>query len=134
MTRDKVNEWVERYVAAWRSYAEDAIGDLFTEDASYFFQPWTEAVNGRKAIVENWMEEQDAPDSWSAEYETYATDGDKATVVGWTHYLGEDRRVIDKSYYNVWLLEFAADDRCKRFTEVYMLVPAEQAKEELASN
>lgn len=134
MTKDKVNEWLERYIAAWRSYEEDAIGDLFTEDASYFFQPWTEPVSGRKAIVENWMENQDAPDSWDAQYEAYATDGNRATVVGWTHYLGEDRRAIDKSYYNVWLLEFAEDDRCKRFTEVYMLVPAEQAKEELASN
>lgn len=134
MTRDKVNEWVQRYVAAWRSYEEDAIGDLFTEDAQYYFQPWAESVNGRAAIVENWLESPDAPDSWDAQYEAYSTEGDKAVVVGWTHYLGEDRRSIDKSYYNVWLLEFAEDGRCKRFTEVYMLVPTEQAKEELSTN
>ena len=30
MTHDDVQEWLDRYVEAWRSYDEAAIGDLFS--------------------------------------------------------------------------------------------------------
>jgi hypothetical protein len=33
MTRDEVQDWLDRYVDAWRSYDADAIGELFSEDA-----------------------------------------------------------------------------------------------------
>jgi SnoaL-like domain len=127
MDKETVTQWLERYVAAWRTYDPQAIGDLFTQDATYRFQPWTDPVTGRDAIVANWLEDPDEPDSWSDQYEPYAVDGYRAVAVGWTSYFAEDRQTIDRVFYNAWLLVFTPDGRCKDFTEVYMEAPVEHS-------
>ena len=38
MTRDEFAGWLDRYIAAWKSYDPDAIGDLFSEDAFYSYR------------------------------------------------------------------------------------------------
>jgi hypothetical protein len=66
MTLDNVQAWLHTYVGAWRSQHPRAIGALFTEDATYSYHPWDdgdEVVKGPDAIVANWLEERDPPDS-----------------------------------------------------------------------
>lgn len=128
MDKDSVTQWLERYVDAWHTYDPQAIGNLFTEDATYAYHPWdAEPVKGRDAIVSNWLESPDAPGSWSAQYEPYAMEGDKAVITGWTRYFGEDRETVDRTYYNVWLLRFDNTGRCSEFVETYMETPKERA-------
>jgi hypothetical protein len=118
-----VAQWLERYVEGWRTYDAQVIGGLFTEDATYRYHPWDDPVIGRDAIVANWLESPDEPNSWSAQYEPYAIDGDRAVTIGFTNYFGEDRRTIERSFYNVWLLRFDDEGRCKEFIETYMQMP-----------
>ena len=118
-----VAQWLTSYVDAWRTYDAVAIGALFSENAVYRFDPWEgeETVRGRDAIVSNWLEDPDATESWTAEYRPWAVDGDRVVAVGTTRYLTADREAVEREYHNVFLLEFAADGRCKEFTELYML-------------
>jgi hypothetical protein len=120
-----VASWLERYVAAWRSYDADEIGTLFSEDAVYHYHPWDEgdaAVEGRDAIVASWLETPDMPDSWVADYRPWAVDGDHAVAVGSTRYLatGDAPEAV---FHNVFLLRFDGDGRCREFTDVYMRRP-----------
>ena len=39
--------WLDRYVDAWRLLDPVAIGDLFSPDVRYAFDPFSEAVVGR---------------------------------------------------------------------------------------
>lgn len=126
MNRESVARWLQQYVEAWRSYDSSAIGNLFTENATYAYHPWDEPVKGREAIISNWLESPDAPGSWSAEYEPYAVEGDRAVAAGWTRYLGKDRTTVDRSYYNVWLMRFSGG-QCSEFVEVYMELPKKSA-------
>jgi uncharacterized protein (TIGR02246 family) len=127
MDKATVKEWLHRYIAAWKSYDPQAIGDLFTEDATYRYQPWGEPMIGREAIVANWLESPDSPGSWQAEYEPYGIDGDRAVTTGWTDYFVADgKKTIDRRYYNVWLLRFDDNGRCSEFVEVYMEPPKKQ--------
>jgi SnoaL-like protein len=51
---------------AWHTYDPAAIVALFTEDATHAYHPWDEGeglVEGRDAIVADWLEEQDEPGS-----------------------------------------------------------------------
>ena len=118
-------KWLDDYVTAWRTYDRDAIGSLFSDDAVYRFHPWDEgddAVRGREAIVANWLEEPDAPGTWSAAYEPWLVAGDRAVATGVTRYLaeeGEDGATVEREYYNVFLLRFDADGRCRELTELY---------------
>jgi ketosteroid isomerase-like protein len=125
-----VAKWLDEYVAAWQTYDAAGIGSLFSEDAVYRFHPWDDgddAVRGREAIVSNWLDEPDAPGTWSAEYAPWLVDGDRAVATGVTRYLAEegvDGEQVEREYHNVFLLRFDADGRCAEFTELYMSRPS----------
>ena len=122
MTRDEVQRWLDDYVAAWRSYDPEAIGDLFGEDAEYRYQPWGEPISGRDAIVADWLSGRDAPGTYDGKYAPYAVDGDRAVAIGESHYTNPDGS-FRTMYYNLWTLRFDDDGRCIDFVEYFMELP-----------
>jgi hypothetical protein len=113
--------WLDAYAEAWRTYDVDAIGRLFSEDAAYRYHPWDQPVRGRDAIVANWLDDRDEPDSWRAEYRPWLVSGDDAVAVGVSRYLADDRETVDREYHNVFLCRFDAEGRCREFTELFLL-------------
>jgi ketosteroid isomerase-like protein len=113
--------WLDRYIEAWRSNDASKIGDLFSEQVTYRYHPWDDPVRGRDAIVRDWLEAPDPPDSWEASYRPLAIEGDLAIAVGESRYLTEDRSAVEKRYHNVFVCRFDADGRCSDFTEYFML-------------
>lgn len=108
MDEASVTRWLERYVAAWRSYEPDDIRALFSEDAVYRYHPWDEApeaVEGREAIVASWLAEPDAPAAWEASYRPWVVEGDRAAAVGVSRYRATDVEP-EAVYHNVFLLRF----------------------------
>ena len=116
MTADDVQHWLDAYIAAWASYDEGEITALFTEDAAYRYDAFRKPIVGNAPIAANWLRHKDAPGSWEAEYRPYVVDGGRAVAVGETRYLQEAKR-----YKNLYELEFAADGRCRSFTEWFLL-------------
>jgi len=130
MTIDRahVQDWLDRYVAAWISYEEAAIRELFSADAEYRYHPWDEPVRGRAAIVADWLAPngnesgRDDVGTYDASYTAWAVDGDRAVAVGTSdYYTDASRSKRDRRYHNTYLLEFDAEGRCQRFTENYQL-------------
>jgi uncharacterized protein (TIGR02246 family) len=122
MDRTAVQDWLDRYVAAWRANDAAPIAELFTEDAVYGYRPWDSddhTVRGRDAIVASWLEEPDEPATWDAHYEPYAVDGDRAVAVGWSRYAASGD-TPERTYHNAYLLRFDRDGRCAEFHEFYM--------------
>jgi len=126
MDESGVERWLAGYVEAWRSYDPEAIGRLFAEDALYRYHPWDEPapshVRGRDAIVASWREDEDAPESWRAEYRPWLVHGDRAVAVGTSRYIAADGSV-ESEYSNVFFLVFDHDGRCREFSEIYMKRP-----------
>ncbi|HLA16185.1 MAG TPA: nuclear transport factor 2 family protein [Candidatus Limnocylindrales bacterium] len=127
MTRADVQRWLDRYVAAWKSYDAGEIADLFSSDAEYRYHPWDDPVSGREAIVADWIapdgnaSSRDAEGTYDAAYEAWAVDGDRAVAVGTSDYFTDASRTKrDRRYHNVYLLEFDADGRCRSFTECFI--------------
>ena len=126
MTCDDVQRWLDRYVAAWLAYEPAAIGELFTTDAEYRYHPWDDPVAGRDEIVKDWLNpagdatNRDKPGTVEASYRCYAADGDRAVALGETSYREVAGGPVVRRYENVWLMEFAADGRCRSFIEYYM--------------
>ena len=115
--------WLDAYVEAWRTYEVDAIGELFSQDVEYRYHPWDDPVRGRAAIVEDWLEDRDDPDSWTAEYRPWLVAGDDAVAVGVSRYLGSDRQTVEREYHNVFLCRFDGEGRCREFTELFLKRP-----------
>jgi ketosteroid isomerase-like protein len=126
VTHDDVRAWLNAYVEAWRTYDPAAIGALFTEDATYAYHPWdgeNDLVRGRDAIVANWLEEQDKPGSWEAQYRPLMVEGERAVATGTTRYAN------GKFYWNLFVLRFGGDGRCAEFVEWYMTEPPEETSQ-----
>jgi len=123
MDRDTLQGWLDRYVQAWRANQPEPISALFSEDAVYRYRPYggdEQALRGRQAIVDGWLEAPDDPGSWDARYEAYAVDGDRAVATGVSRYIARGDEP-ERTYHNVFLLRFSPDGRCAEFTELYML-------------
>jgi uncharacterized protein (TIGR02246 family) len=123
-TRQAVDEWLVAYVRAWQRYDPADIGNLFTEDATWW-QPFGVRAQGRDRIVAEWMAEQhlDEPGGYGGRYECIAVDGDLAVCHGRTEFVdptsGERRGRFD----NLWVLRFGPDGRCAEFHEWYAPEP-----------
>lgn len=118
LSREQVQRWLDDYVAAWRSYDEDAILALFAPDATYAYHPYDEPLRGPDAIAASWLEEPDAAGSWEASYAPALIEGNAAIAKG------ESRYADGKVFSNVFELEFDGAGRCTRFTEWYMKHPS----------
>jgi hypothetical protein len=116
MERGAVDHWVERYVRAWETNASDDIGDLFTEEATYYTAPYREPWRGRDGIVAAWLDRKDVQGDWSFRHETLSVCDDLALVRGWTEYQ------TDSDYANLWVIRLSGDGRCSEFTEWWMPV------------
>lgn len=118
MTLDRATfqDWLDRYVAAWRSYDPQAIGELFSEEADYRYHPKDDPVHGRDAIVASWLDEPDDPGTYDGHYEPLAIDGEEHVASGWSRYFDEKGEVADE-YWNIYLCRFDDDGRCRDFTE-----------------
>ena len=114
MTREQVQAWLDAYVEAWRSYDPEAIGALFSADATYRYRPYQEPVRGRDAIVAAWDDDRDEPGSWDAEYAPSLIAGERVIVTGETRYTS------GRTFSNLWELTFDDDGRCRDFVEWYM--------------
>ncbi len=118
MTLDRAafQEWLDRYVEAWKSYDPQAIGDLFSEDAEYRYHPQDDPEKGRATIVAAWLDEPDEPGRYDGKYEPLAIDGENHVATGWSRYFDENGELED-DYCNIYLCRFDAEGRCREFTE-----------------
>ena len=133
MDHPTLQDWLDRYVEAWKSYDPDQVAALFAEDATYRYHPYDEGdalLNGRAAIVADWTEPEgnastrDEPGTYDAHYEPFAVDEDRAVAVGWSRYWTDaTQSTLDRIYHNVFLLRFDEDGRCSDFTELFMKGP-----------
>ncbi len=122
MDRAKVQGWLDRYVAAWKSYDREEIAELFSEDAAYRYHPYDEPVTGRAAIVESWFEDADEPGTFDGNYSPVAIDSDVAVATGSSTYRRADGN-IEKIYDNCFVMSFDPDGRCSSFTEWFIERP-----------
>ena len=125
MTLDSkaVAAWLDAYLRAWESNDPEAIGTLFSDNATYAYHPWdTEPLRGRAAIVAGWLEHQDAPGSYAASFEPLAIDGDLAVATGRTQYFSSTG-AVERDYYNCWVMRFDDRGQCSAFTEWFMQAP-----------
>ena len=124
MDHASVDKWLERYVAAWKTYDESAIKALFTDDAEYRWHPWDEPAVGPEAIYRGWIEPdaRDEPDTYDAAYKSIAVEPTSAVATGVSTYLEAPGGPVRAVYHNCFVMEFQ-DGRCKRFTEWFMERP-----------
>jgi hypothetical protein len=131
MDHARAQEWLERYVAAWKSYDAVDIAALFSHDVSYRYYSYADPVVGREAVVASWLgggEEEtessrDAPGTYDASYAPVAVEGDVVVATGTTTYVAEPGGPTTRVYDNCFVMRFDDEGRCREFTEFYTKRP-----------
>ena len=113
---DNVSTWIDRYVVAWNSNDSDDIGQLFSEDATYYTAPFRQPWRGRSQIVEQWLLHKDEAGETTFEWEPVALTDEVSIIQGVTTY-------PDETFSNLWLIRFDDAGRCREFTEWWMSQP-----------
>lgn len=135
LSAEAVNAWLARYIAAWKSYDPAQIAALFADDCQHRYTPFDAPQVGKQAIVDSWLANRDAPDTYDARYETLMIDGDRAVTHGRTWYYAPGKaadmvaemvadmvagtRDVTAEFANIWVLRFNARGECCEFTEWY---------------
>jgi ketosteroid isomerase-like protein len=120
MDHRAAQDWLDRYIAAWKSYDADAIAALFSDDVVYRYHPYDDPTVGRDAVVASWLgEDRDAPDTYDAEYAPVAVDGDVVVATGTTRYRGEPDGPVTRVFHNCFVMRFDGDGLCRDFVEYY---------------
>ena|SRR5687768_2138709 len=119
MNHQQFQDWLDRYVAAWKSYDRQQIADLFAENAHYRYHPQDDPETGREAIVAAWLHDKDEPGTYDAKYEPLAIDGDVHVARGWSRYFDAHGKTRDE-YCNIYICSFDADGQCTDFTEYWI--------------
>jgi hypothetical protein len=124
-------EWLDRYVSAWRSYDPAEIGALFSEAVEYRYHPCDEPTVGRAAVVASWLGEEepgqgsgtastrDAPGTYDAAYHPVAVDGDVVVATGTSTYREGPGGPVTRVYDNCFVMRFDEAGQCREFTEYY---------------
>ena len=117
----RVRAWVDGYVRAWNSNDPAAIGSLFTEDAAYYTEPYSEPWRGRDEIVRRWLDRRDEPGEAEFRWQPLATSPELAVVEGTTVYHNPPH-----TYSNLWVIRLDSEGRCSEFTEWWMQHPTDR--------
>jgi len=121
MDRQGFQDWLDRYVEAWKTYDPDKIGALFSEDAEYLYHPNDEPERGRATIVSNWLDQKDEPGTYDAEYHPLAIDPDGTYVAnGWSRYYETPGGKMRDEYWNIYVMRFNAAGECSSFIEYWI--------------
>jgi ketosteroid isomerase-like protein len=117
-----VAAWLDGYSQAWGTYDPEAIGALFSDDAVYYYDPFSEPVRGREAIVADWIKDRDEAGTYEGSYRPLLVAGDQAVARGSSRYFNTNGSVRAE-FDNLFLLRFDADGRCAEYREWYMEKP-----------
>ena len=121
VTPEHVQRWCDDYIAAWRSYDRDAIRALFADDVVLRLPPLRRAApRRRRRRRAPGSRTGTSPARGRPTYAPALVAGDRAIVTG------ESRYADGEVFSNLWQLEFAADGRCTRFVEWYVLHPKDE--------
>jgi ketosteroid isomerase-like protein len=121
MNHAQFQDWLDRYVEAWKTYDADKVGALFSADAEYRYHPQDEPLRGRDAIVKSWLDGRDEPGTYDAEYHPLAIDPDGTHVAnGWSRYFEAPGGEMRDEYCNAYVCRFNGAGECSSFTEYWI--------------
>ncbi len=120
MDRQAFQGWLDRYVEAWKSYDEQAIGDLFSENVEYRYHPQDDATKRPRRGRQGLDREQGRRRHVRREVRAR---GDRRRHVRRARlrasYFDEQGKLRDE-YMNVYFIKFDGDGRATEFTEYWI--------------
>ena len=115
--REDIGRWLDAYGQAWETRDAHAIGELFTEEATYQETPFVEPMRGRPAIREYWMSAVvRTQQQIRFGYEVLAVAGDSCLAHWWASFTRVSTQAPVK-LDGIFLLTFTSEGLCCELRE-----------------
>jgi uncharacterized protein (TIGR02246 family) len=109
--------WLEGYRLAWEGRDPQAVGRLFTEDATYQETPFTQPMRGREAVEKYWSEVvAGAQEQIHFGYEVLTIAEGSAIAHWWASFVRASSKA-KVGLDGIFLLSFDAAGRCRELRE-----------------
>jgi ketosteroid isomerase-like protein len=112
------HRWIKDYGEAWRGGDDEALGELFTQDAVYRSSPFREPELGRDAIRAYWRRSTSTQAGLALRFGEPVVRGNRVAVEWWAQMSDEGRPI---TLPGALLLRFAAGGRCEELREYWHL-------------
>jgi hypothetical protein len=110
-------KWLSAYGSAWERQDPEAAAEIFSENGTYAWGPFTEPIRGRDAIRDAWRyATQGQQDKISFGHEVLAVVGDRGIARWWASMESLPSRTPVRME-GIFLVTLADDGRCDVFRE-----------------
>lgn len=120
LTKAALAKWLDAYGDAWETRDADAAAQIFAEDATYRVTPYEEPHVGRDGVRSYWAGVTENQRNVQFEYQTLSVSGNSG-IAHWSASfdVAPDGTKIELD--GIFVLEFAADGKCRRLREWWHL-------------
>ncbi len=114
----KLEEWIAGYARAWERGDDQAIEELFSEQATYRSSPFREPARGHDEIRSYWRRATGSQRETRVRTGRPIIEGSRVAVEWWTTMIDEGEEV---TLPGCLLLQFEPDGRCSDLREYWHL-------------
>jgi ketosteroid isomerase-like protein len=120
MVPGSLGDWIEGYRVAWEQRDADAAAALFTEDATYRSEIFSDPSQGREGVHGYWTSVTAAQSEVEVKMGRPFVEGKRVAVEFWTNMKGDG---ADVTLPGCMLLDFDDNWLCRRLREYYHYQP-----------
>jgi uncharacterized protein (TIGR02246 family) len=87
MDKERFQSWLDSYGRAWENRDHQAFASLFSDNASYYANPFSEPLNGRSAILDYWSNVICSQEQIQFNYEVVAVTQESGIAHWWASFV-----------------------------------------------
>jgi uncharacterized protein (TIGR02246 family) len=87
MDMERFQSWLELYGRAWENQDPQSFVNLFTDNASYHANPFSEPLSGRSAILNYWSDVARSQEQIQFNYKVLAVSQDSGVAHWWASFV-----------------------------------------------
>lgn len=109
-----IQDWIDRYVDAWRSSDSAKLANIFSNDISYRVSPWKPPLKGLLELEKFWEQARTGPDEIFELQSYIVAIEDKIAVVRIEVKYAND---TPSDWRDLWIITFDENSLCVSFEE-----------------
>jgi uncharacterized protein (TIGR02246 family) len=116
MDMERFQSWIDSYGHAWESQDPQTFANLFTDNATYHTNPFSEPLSGRSAILDYWSNTIRSQEQIQFNYKVLAVTQD----IGIAHWWASFVHIPSKTKVRldgIFVVSLNGENRCRDFKQ-----------------